>query len=140
MATAKNAATETVSKIAEQNQEALVKVKNTLKDAFANVKKTVGFDNAPEFIKETVEAQENLAANWFDSLIRVAQVKSVEELNEVLNSQVKHFQKNFTTAMDMDFWKKSSKKGAEWKATDYMNADFAKETVLKVIDLCQPAK
>jgi lipopolysaccharide biosynthesis regulator YciM len=140
MATAKNAATETVNKMAEQNQEALVKVKNALKDAFANMKKIVGFDNAPEFIKETVEAQENLAANWFDSLIRVAQVKSVEELNEILNAQVKHFQKNITTAMDMDFWKKSSKRGAEWKASDYMNADFAKETVLKVIELCQPAK
>jgi hypothetical protein len=42
--------------------------------------------------------------------------------------------------MDLDFWKKSSKKGAEWKATDYVNVDFAKETMLKVIDLCQPAK
>jgi hypothetical protein len=140
MATAKNTATETVNKLAEQNQESLVKVKNTLKDAFANVKKTVGFDNAPEFVRETVEANETLASNWFDSLIRVAQVKSVEELNEVLNTQVKHFQKNITTAMDLDFWKKSSKKGAEWKAADYMNADFAKETVLKVIELCQPAK
>ncbi len=140
MATAKNAATEAVNKMAEQNQEALVKVKNTLKEAFANVKKTVGLDNAPDFIKEAVEAQENLASNWFDSLIRVAQVKSVEELNEVLNTQVKHFQKNFITAMDLDFWKKSSKKGAEWKATDYVNVDFAKETMLKVIDLCQPAK
>jgi lipopolysaccharide biosynthesis regulator YciM len=140
MATAKNTATETVNKLAEQNQESLMKVKNTLKEAFANVKKIVGFDNAPEFVRETVEANETLASNWFDSLIRVAQVKSVEELNEVLNTQVKHFQKNITTAMDLDFWKKSSKKGAEWKAADYMNADFAKETVLKVIELCQPAK
>jgi lipopolysaccharide biosynthesis regulator YciM len=140
MATAKNTATETVNKLAEQNQESLMKVKNTLKEAFANVKKIVGFDNAPEFVRETVEANEALASNWFDSLIRVAQVKSIEELNEVLNTQVKHFQKNITTAMDLDFWKKSSKKGAEWKAADYMNADFAKETVLKVIELCQPAK
>jgi len=140
MATAKNAATETVNKMAEQSQETLVKVKNSLKDAFANAKKTVGFDNAPEFVKETLEANETLAINWFDSLIRVAQVKSTEELNEVLNTQVKHFQKNITTAMDLEFWKKSSKKGAEWKAADYLNADFAKETVLKVIDLCQPAK
>jgi lipopolysaccharide biosynthesis regulator YciM len=140
MATAKNTATETVNKLAEQNQESLMKVKNTLKEAFANVKKIVGLDNAPEFVRETVEANEALASNWFDSLIRVAQVKSVEELNEVLNTQVKHFQKNITTAMDLDFWKKSSKKGAEWKAADYMNADFAKETVLKVIELCQPAK
>ncbi|MDX1903969.1 MAG: hypothetical protein SFU27_07410 [Thermonemataceae bacterium] len=138
--TAKNTATETVTKLAEQNQEALVKVKNTLKDAFTNVKKTVGFDNAPDFVKETVEAQETLASNWFDMFIRVSQVKSMEELNEVLNNQVKHFQKTATTAMDLEFWKKSSKKGAEWKAADYLNADFAKETVLKVIDLCQPAK
>jgi isoleucyl-tRNA synthetase len=131
MANAKKA----VENASQNNEEVLVKVKSSLEEGFANLKKTVGFDSAPEFIKETVNAQESLAKNWFDSLIRVAQVKSVEELNEVLMSQVKHFQKNITTAMDAEYWKQEGK-----EAKDYVSADFAKETIIKVIDLCQPAK
>jgi len=131
MANAKKA----VENASQNNEEVLVKVKSSLEEGFANLKKTVGFDSAPEFIKETVNAQESLAKNWFDSLIRVAQVKSVEELNEVLMGQVKHFQKNITTAMDAEYWKQEGK-----EAKDYVSADFAKETIIKVIDLCQPAK
>ena len=135
MANVKESAKKVVENAAQNSEEVLVKVKSSLEEGFANLKKTVGFDSAPEFIKETVTAQELLAKNWFDSLLRVAQVKSAEELNEVLMTQVKHFQKNLTTALDAEYWKQEGK-----EAKDYISADFAKETIIKVIDLCQPAK
>jgi hypothetical protein len=135
MASAKESAKKVVEAAAQSNEEMLVKVKATLEESFTNIKKTVGFDNAPEFIKATVNAQETLAKNWFDSLIRVAKVKSTEELNEVLMGQLKHFQKNLTIAMDAEHWKKDAK-----DLKEVMSPEFAQETIVKVIDLCQPAK
>ncbi|MGD1841698.1 MAG: hypothetical protein ACFB0B_12490 [Thermonemataceae bacterium] len=137
MANAKETSKKVAEKVSQNNEEILVKVKSTLEDSFENIKKTMGFDNAPDFVKETVNAQEALAKNWFDSLIRVAKVSSAEELNEIFNAQMKQVQKNFTTAFDVDYWKKD---GKDLKASDYMTTDYAKFTVLKAIDLCQPAK
>lgn len=128
-------ATETMNKMTESSTEMLTKVKTTLEETVTNLKKTINFDSAPDFLKVTMTAQEDLAKNWFESLMRVANVKSTDDLNTFLTSQVKHFQTNFTKASDKAFWMTETT-----EAKDMMNTEFAQESILKVINLCQPAK
>ena len=128
-------ATETMDKMTESGTEMLTKVKTTLEETATNLKKTINFDSAPDFMKATITAQEDLAKNWFESLMRVANVKSTDDLNTFLTEQVKHFQTNFTKASDKAFWMTENK-----EVKDMMSTEFAQESILKVISLCQPAK
>lgn len=128
-------ATETMNKMTESSTEMLTKVKTSLEETATNLKKTINFDSAPDFLKTTIAAQEDLAKNWFESLMRVANVKSTDDLNTFLTEQVKHFQTNFTKASDKAFWIAENK-----ETKDMMNTEFAQESILKVISLCQPAK
>ncbi len=128
-------ATETMDKMTETSTEMLTKVKTTLEETATNLKKTINFDAAPDFMKATITAQEDLAKNWFESLMRVANVKSTDDLNTFLTEQVKHFQTNFTKASDKAFWMTENK-----EVKDMMSTEFAQESILKVISLCQPAK
>jgi hypothetical protein len=70
----------------------LATIQSSLESAFAYFKAQSQLEKAPEAVKEMVEAYEELAKSWFESLRAVAQAKSVTELNDFVSSNTKKFQ------------------------------------------------
>lgn len=80
------------TKTATTTNDWLATFQSSLESAFAYFKTQAQLEKAPEVVKETVEAYEDLAKSWFESLRAVAQAKSVTELNEFVSNNTKKFQ------------------------------------------------
>lgn len=86
------------TKTATTTNDWLATLQSSLESAFAYFKAQCQLEKAPETVKEAVEAYEDLAKSWFESLRAVAQAKSIAELNDFVSSNTKKFQSTAVNA------------------------------------------
>lgn len=127
---------EMIEKSRTQINEWLEKQQHNLSDSFAELKKQVRFENAPEVVREIVEAQEQLGKEWFEALRGTLKSKDSAELNEILSANVQKLQDNVKEIST--YWLENFGKPVNF--SEMMTADYAKSMTKKMVDMWTPAK
>ncbi len=124
---------EMVEKSREFVNEFLEKQQETLETSMESFKKQVQFDSAPEMVKETLAAQQELGKEWFLALRNMVKAKDAQELNTILNANVQKMQDNmkeFSTLVSEGFS----------KPNEVFTQEYAKDLNKKVLEMSKPAK
>ncbi|MDX2304227.1 MAG: hypothetical protein NW226_15595 [Microscillaceae bacterium] len=116
--------------------EWLDKQEETLETAVEKVKEQVKFDNAPELVKLSLEAQQNLGKEWFGALKTTVKANDLKELNEILTANVKKLQENVIEVSHYF----TENFGKPVNFTEVFSVDYAKEMTHKMVEMWKPAK
>ena len=128
-------ANEAIDKSKTYLNEWLEKQQVNLESSTETIKTQVKFDNAPVFVKEVVEAQEEFGKEWYEALKITLKAKDAKELQEILAANVEKLQEKLKTIAG--YWTENFGKPIQVK--EVFTVDYAKEMTKKWIDMWKPA-
>lgn len=128
--------TEMIEKSRNFVNEWLEKQQDSLENTFSSVKKNVGFEKAPEALKEVLNAQETLGKEWFEALRATLKVKDSKELYNILFANVQKLQENVKEVAN--FWMQNI--GKPVNVQEIFTTEKAKEVSKKMVELFKPAE
>ncbi|WP_026998442.1 hypothetical protein [Eisenibacter elegans] len=102
-------------------------------EAVAKIKEQVNFDSAPAFVKEVLNAQEELLVSWLELAKALTRSKSISEASDLLSNNVKKAQENLKEIYGE--WMEKATKPSVLKMP---TIDDAKDTVKKTIEVLKP--